>query len=182
MDASRPSAQSWTIIPRMSSICRGIPHPHSHSSSSTGPAAMRGLCSINIVPEQSPEGLDSGLAEPQPTVQPEHLISHGSPIGTAMMKSLCRYVLSRCFMCYWLGHKTSHSPSRVGISIAEQQSQVIAANLGGGRCWVKRQEAWPQVCLGASGTFMDGPQMASSLLLPEMHSHPCEVSPGMQCI
>lgn len=38
----------------------------------------------------------------------------------------------------------SHSPTKAGIAIAQQQLQVAATNLGvgGGRCWVERQEAW----------------------------------------
>lgn len=58
------------------------------------------------------------------------------------MKSLHRCVLSSFLVCYWLGHKTSHSPLKVGIAIAEQQTQVATANPGGDRCWVEKPEAW----------------------------------------
>lgn len=135
---------------RHSSYERPVQHQHSSRAEPRRPGLRSGWASTNCV----------AWASHQPQVPHRH----------SNDEIFCRYVLSRGFMRYWLGHKTSCSPSRVGISIAEQQSQVTAANLGGGRCWVKRQEAWPQVCLRASGTFMDGPQMASSLLPPEWNA------------
>ena len=95
-----------------------------------------------------------------------------------MMKSLHRCVLSSFLVCYWLGLKTSHSPLKVGIAIAEQQTQVATANPGGDRCWVERPEAWlspPRV-----NSLWTVPKQSSSLLPPEIDSRPYEASPEMQ--
>lgn len=75
-------------------------------------------------------------------------VATGLPTGSAMTFLLQMYseqlLCTGGALCYGLQCKTSHSPPKGGTEIAEQ-TQVVMANLGGGRWQTERQEAWQSV-------------------------------------